>query len=97
MTRGALTTFSIATMYRNILHHPRCLRLGFSPTVAQYHGACNPAERHPAAVIFNALIIVALIPCLAGRAVSSVGAARLLRDNLLIYDWCLIIRLWESN
>src|SRR5664280_2972373 len=61
ITRGALTTFSIAN------------------DVSKYC-AIIPA------VIFNALIIVALIPlALRGVPYRAVGAARLLRDNLLIY------------
>jgi K+-transporting ATPase ATPase B chain len=46
----------------------------------------TPASAILSAVIFNALIIVALIPlALRGVKYRPVGAARLLRDNLLIY------------
>jgi K+-transporting ATPase ATPase B chain len=46
----------------------------------------TPASAIMSAVIFNALIIVALIPlALRGVKYRPVGAARLLRDNLLIY------------
>jgi K+-transporting ATPase ATPase B chain len=46
----------------------------------------TPASAILSAVIFNAIIIVALIPlALRGVPYRAVGAARLLRDNLLIY------------
>ena len=53
---------------------------------AQHHGAHDPQSAILSAVIFNALIIVALIPlALRGVPYRPVGAAQLLRDNLLIY------------
>ena len=46
----------------------------------------TPESAILSAVIFNALIIIALIPlALRGRTLPPVGAAQLLRDNLLIY------------
>jgi len=49
-------------------------------------GLATPESAVLSAVIFNALIIIALIPlALRGVAYRPVGAARLLRDNLLLY------------
>jgi K+-transporting ATPase ATPase B chain len=88
ITRGALSTFSIANdvaKYFAILpaafavSHPELSRLNFM------HLA-NSQSAILAAVIFNALIIVALIPlALRGVPYRAVGAATLLRDHLLIY------------
>ena len=95
MTRGALTTFSIAndvSKYFAILpamfgaslrHHRRRTR---PARQTQHHVPPLPAERHPRAVIFNALIIVALIPlALRGVKYKPLGAAVILRNNMLIY------------
>jgi K+-transporting ATPase ATPase B chain len=88
MTRGALTTFSIAndvSKYFAIIPaafastYPALKRLNFM------HLA-TPESAVMSAVIFNALIIVALIPlALRGVPYRPVGAARLLRNNLLVY------------
>jgi len=88
MTRGALTTFSIANdvaKYFAII--PAIFLLSLpdlgSLNVMRLH---SPSSAILSAVIFNALIIVALIPvALRGVAYRSVGAAVLLRRNLLIY------------
>jgi len=87
MTRGALTTFSIAndvSKYFAIIPaafastYPELLRLNIM--------ALNPNTAVLSAVIFNALIIIALIPlALRGVSYRAVGASILLRDNLLIY------------
>ncbi len=87
MTRGALTTFSLAndvSKYFAIIPaafastYPALLRLNIM--------ALHPATAILSAVIFNALIIVALIPlALRGVRYRAIGADRLLRDNLLIY------------
>jgi K+-transporting ATPase ATPase B chain len=87
MTRGALTTFSLANdvaKYFAIIPaafastYPALLKLNIM--------ALNPATAILSAVIFNALIIVALIPlALRGVKYRAVGASRLLRDNLLVY------------
>jgi K+-transporting ATPase ATPase B chain len=46
----------------------------------------SPASAIMSAVIFNAIVIIALVPlALRGVPYRAVGAARLLRDNLLIY------------
>jgi potassium-transporting ATPase ATP-binding subunit len=94
MTRGALTTFSIANdlaKYFAIL--PAMFGLLYAP--AHRHGplwALNIMRLHSpesailAAVVFNAVIIVLLIPlALRGVAYRPMGAAALLRRNLLIY------------
>ena len=89
MTRGALTTFSIAN---DVAKYFAIIPAAFATTYpalerAQRHAAGH-ARRAPScrAVIFNALIIIALIPlALRGVAYRAVGASLLLRDNLLIY------------
>ena len=88
ITRGALSTFSIANdvaKYFAIIPpafattYPALMRLNFMH-LGTVHSAILSA------VIFNALIIVALIPlALRGVPYRPVGAAQLLRDHLLIY------------
>ena len=88
MTRGSLTTFSIAN---DVAKYFAILPALFIATYPQL-GALNvmrlasPQSAILSAVIFNALIIVALIPlALKGVAYRPVGAAALLRRNLLVY------------
>ncbi|MFT4098949.1 MAG: potassium-transporting ATPase subunit B, partial [Rhodoblastus sp.] len=88
MTRGSLTTFSIAN---DVAKYFAILPALFIATYPEL-GALNvmrlasPQSAILSAVIFNALIIVALIPlALKGVAYRPVGAAALLRRNLLIY------------
>ncbi|HET9113299.1 MAG TPA: potassium-transporting ATPase subunit KdpB [Burkholderiales bacterium] len=88
MTRGALTTFSIAN---DIAKYFAIIPAAFISTYPAL-GALNvmhlatPASAILSAVIFNALIIVALIPlALKGVKYRPIGAAALLRNNLLIY------------
>ncbi len=88
MTRGALTTFSIAN---DVAKYFAIIPAAFAATYPAL-GALNfmhlstPASAILSAVIFNALVIVALIPlALRGVAYRPVPAAQLLRDNLLIY------------
>jgi K+-transporting ATPase ATPase B chain len=88
MTRGALTTFSIAndvSKYFAII--PAAFASTYPPLAAlNLMGLATPQSAILSAVIFNALIIVALIPlALRGVPYRPVGAAQLLRDNLLIY------------
>jgi K+-transporting ATPase ATPase B chain len=90
MTRGALTTFSIANDVAKYFAVIPAIFLGFGATKSL--GALNIMHLHNtnsavlSAVIFNALIIVALIPlALRGVTYRSIGAAALLRRNLLIY------------
>jgi K+-transporting ATPase ATPase B chain len=88
MTRGSLTTFSIAN---DVAKYFAIIPAAFATTypalmMLNVMGLATPASAILSAVIFNALIIVALIPlALRGVRYRPVGAARLLRDNLLIY------------
>jgi K+-transporting ATPase ATPase B chain len=88
MTRGALTTFSLAN---DVSKYFAIIPAAFATTYPQL-GALNimrlatPESAILSAVIFNALIIIALIPlALRGVPYRAVGAAQLLRDNLFIY------------
>ena len=88
MTRGALTTFSIAN---DVAKYFAIIPAAFASTYPVL-GALNfmrlatPESAILSAVIFNALIIIALIPlALRGVPYRPVGAAQLLRDHLLIY------------
>jgi K+-transporting ATPase ATPase B chain len=88
MTRGALTTFSIANdvaKYFAIL--PAMFATLYPPLAAlNVMGLASPQSAILSAIIFNALVIVALIPlALKGVAYRPVGAAALLRRNLLVY------------
>jgi K+-transporting ATPase ATPase B chain len=85
MTRGALTTFSIAN---DVAKYFAIIPAAFASTYPVL-GSLNFMGLQSAilsAVIFNALIIVALIPlALKGVPYRPLGAAKLLRNNLLIY------------
>ncbi|HVD00519.1 MAG TPA: potassium-transporting ATPase subunit KdpB [Candidatus Dormibacteraeota bacterium] len=88
MTRGALTTFSIANDVAKYFAIIPAIFIAALPdlralNVMQLH---SPDSAVLSAVIFNALVIVALIPlALRGVAYRPIGAAALLRNNLLIY------------
>jgi K+-transporting ATPase ATPase B chain len=88
MTRGSLTTFSIAN---DVAKYFAIVPAAFVTTYPQLSvlnvmGLTSPSSAILSAVIFNALIIVFLIPlALKGVAYRAVGAASLLRRNLLIY------------
>ncbi len=88
MTRGSLTTFSIAN---DIAKYFAIVPAAFVTTYPQaaalnVMGLASPNSAVLSAVIFNALIIVFLIPlALKGVKYRPVGAALLLRRNLLIY------------
>ncbi len=88
MTRGALTTFSIANdvaKYFAII--PAMLLLAF-PAIAPLNvmHLASPSSAILSAVIFNAVVIIALIPlALRGVQFRALGADALLRRNLLIY------------
>jgi K+-transporting ATPase ATPase B chain len=88
ITRGALTTFSIAN---DVAKYFAIIPAVFVATFPQLQALNVMQLRTPhsailSAVIFNALIIIALIPlALRGVKYRAVGAGRLLRDNLLIY------------
>lgn len=88
MTRGALTTFSIANdMAKYFAIVPAMFALALPQLkVLDVMGLSTPHSAILSALIFNALIIPLLIPiALRGVKYRPVGADRLLRDNLLIY------------
>ncbi|PMS38375.1 K+-transporting ATPase ATPase B chain [Trinickia symbiotica] len=88
MTRGSLTTFSIAN---DVAKYFAIIPAAFATTYPQLRvldvmHLTSPASAILSAVIFNALIIVFLIPlALKGVKYRALGAASLLRRNLLIY------------
>jgi potassium-transporting ATPase ATP-binding subunit len=88
MTRGALTTFSIAN---DVAKYFAIIPAAFASTypalsVLNIMGLATPASAVLAAVIFNALVIIALIPlALRGITYQPIGAARLLSRHLLVY------------
>jgi K+-transporting ATPase ATPase B chain len=88
MTRGALTTFSIANDVAKYFAIIPAMFVAFYPQL-QALNIMNLTSSKSAilsAIIFNALIIVALIPlALKGVAFRPIGAGPLLRRNLLIY------------
>jgi K+-transporting ATPase ATPase B chain len=88
MTRGSLTTFSIANDVAKYFAILPALFIATYPELATLNvmRLNSPQSAILSAVIFNALIIVALIPlALKGVSYQPVGAAALLRRNLLIY------------
>jgi K+-transporting ATPase ATPase B chain len=88
MTRGALTTFSIANDVAKYFAMIPAMFVAFYPQLEALNvmHLANPQSAILSAIIFNALIIVALIPlALKGIAYRPIGAAALLRRNLLIY------------
>ena len=88
MTRGALTTFSIANDVAKYFAIIPAMFLGLYPQLQALNvmHLASPQSAILSAIIFNALIIVALIPlALRGVTYRAVGAAALLRRNLLIY------------
>ena len=88
MTRGSLTTFSIAN---DIAKYFAIIPAAFVTTYPQLAalnvmGLASPSSAILSAVIFNALVIVFLIPlALKGVKYRPVGAASLLRRNLAVY------------
>jgi potassium-transporting ATPase ATP-binding subunit len=88
MTRGSLTTFSIAN---DVAKYFAIIPAAFATTYPQLRvldvmHLASPSSAILSAVIFNALIIVFLIPlALKGVKYRALGAAALLRRNLLIY------------
>jgi len=88
MTRGALTTFSIANDVAKYFAIIPAMFLAFYPQLQALNimGLSTPQSAILSAIIFNALIIIALIPLsLRGVAYRAIGAASLLRRNLLVY------------
>ncbi|MDX3807647.1 potassium-transporting ATPase subunit KdpB [Bosea thiooxidans] len=88
MTRGALTTFSIANDVAKYFAIIPAMFLAFYPQLGALNvmGLSTPQSAILSAIIFNALIIVALIPlALKGVKYRAVGAGALLSRNLLVY------------
>ncbi|EFH86055.1 potassium-transporting ATPase subunit KdpB [Ktedonobacter racemifer] len=88
ITRGALTTFSIAN---DVAKYFAIIPAAFAVTYPQLNalnimGLATPHSAVLSAVIFNAIIIIALVPlALRGVKFRPIGAGPLLRRNLLIY------------
>jgi K+-transporting ATPase ATPase B chain len=88
ITRGSLTTFSIAN---DVAKYFAIIPAAFASTYPQLNalnlmGLTSPSSAIASAVIFNALIIPILIPlALRGVKYRAVGAAQLLQRNLLVY------------
>jgi K+-transporting ATPase ATPase B chain len=88
MTRGALTTFSIANDVAKYFAILPALFAAALPGLDSLNimRLGTPHSAIMSAVIFNALVIVALVPlALRGVTYRSIGAAALLRRNLLVY------------
>ena len=88
MTRGSLTTFSLAN---DVAKYFAIIPAAFASTYPQLNalnvmGLASPSSALLSAVIFNALIIIGLIPlALKGVRYRALGAAELLKRNLLVY------------
>jgi K+-transporting ATPase ATPase B chain len=88
MTRGALTTFSIANDVAKYFAIIPAMFVAFYPQLQALNimNLTSPQSAILSAIIFNALVIIALIPlALQGVAFRPIGAGPLLRRNLLIY------------
>ena len=88
MTRGALTTFSIANDVAKYFAILPAMFVAAFPAIAPLNvmRLASPESAILSAVIFNALVIVALIPlALRGVSYRPLGAAALLRRSLLVY------------
>lgn len=88
MTRGSLTTFSIAN---DVAKYFAIIPAAFASTYPPLQALdvmhlASPSSAILSAVIFNAVVIVVLIPlALKGVAYRAIGAAALLRRNVLVY------------
>jgi K+-transporting ATPase ATPase B chain len=88
ITRGALTTFSIANDVAKYFAIIPAIFVVSLPALGALNimGLANPRSAILSAVIFNALIIIGLVPlALKGVKYRPIGASRLLQRNLLIY------------
>ncbi|MGO2100407.1 potassium-transporting ATPase subunit KdpB [Vagococcus salmoninarum] len=88
MTRGALTTFSIANDVAKYFAIIPVLFYGIYPELISLDimGLTSPTSAILAAIIYNALIIIALIPLsLKGVPYKELPASQMLRHNLLVY------------
>ena len=95
ITRGSLTTFSIANDVAKYFAIIPAMLMATFPVIAPLNimKLHSPNSAILSAVIFNALIIIALIPlALRGVKFRPLGAAEILRRNLLIYGvWGIIL------
>jgi potassium-transporting ATPase ATP-binding subunit len=90
ITRGALTTFSIANDVAKYFAIIPAMLVGTFPQIAALNimQLRSPMSAILSAVIFNALVIIALIPlALRGVAYKPMGALAILQRNLLIYGF----------
>jgi potassium-transporting ATPase ATP-binding subunit len=88
MTRGSLTTFSIANDVAKYFAIIPAMFVAFYPQLQALNimRLASPESAILSAIIFNALIIIALVPlALKGVRYRPIGAGPLLRRNLLIY------------
>src|SRR4029077_13213628 len=88
ITRGAITTFSTASDFANYFAILPAMFVVAYPELGQLNimGLHTPESAILSAVIFNALVIIALVPLsLRGVAYRAAAAGDLLRRNLLIY------------
>jgi K+-transporting ATPase ATPase B chain len=88
MTRGALTTFSVANDVAKYFAIIPAMLIGAFPQIRALNimGLRNPSSAILSAVIFNALIIICLVPlALRGVKFRAMGAGAVLRRNLLVY------------
>jgi K+-transporting ATPase ATPase B chain len=88
ITRGSLTTFSIANDVAKYFAIIPAMFAAFYPQlgILNVMGLATPESAILSAIIFNALIIIALIPlALRGVKYRPVGAASILRRNILVY------------
>ncbi|KAA9149339.1 potassium-transporting ATPase subunit KdpB [Microbacterium lushaniae] len=88
ITRGALTTFSLANDIAKYFAIIPAMFMGVFPGLAALNimQLSSPASAVTSAIIFNALVIIALIPlALRGVAYRAAGASSILSRNLLVY------------
>jgi K+-transporting ATPase ATPase B chain len=88
MTRGALTTFSVANDVAKYFAIIPAMLMATFPQIAPFNvmKLASPESAILSAVIFNALVIIALVPlALKGIKFRPLGAVAVLRRNLLIY------------
>lgn len=88
ITRGALTTFSLANDVAKYFAIIPAMFMTVFPGLAALNimGLHSPASAVTSAIIFNALVIIALVPlALRGVAYKPASAARILNRNLLVY------------
>ena len=90
MTRGSLTTFSIANDVAKYFAILPAMLMATFPAIAALNimGLKSPNSAILSAIIFNALIIIALIPlALRGVAYKPIGALAILQRNLFVYGF----------